>query len=101
AMNVAETASTFAELVVSNATIENATSNAEKINLLDEKIARSATFMMNIHARYIFERNLYDERQQGTVDSNRLQELMEEAQKEAFQDELCSYHPMFWATKLH
>ena len=101
AMNVAETASTFAELVVSNATIENATSDAEKINLLDEKIARSATFMMNIHARYIFERNFYDERQQGTVDSNRLKELMKEAQKEAFQDELRSYHPMFWATKLH
>jgi pepF/M3 family oligoendopeptidase len=101
AMNVAETASTFAELVVSNATIENATSDAEKINLLDEKIARSATFMMNIHARYIFERNLYDERQQGTVDSNRLKELMEDAQKEAYQDALRSYHPMFWATKLH
>ncbi len=101
AMNVAETASTFAELVVSNATIENASSEAEKINLLDEKISRSATFMMNIHARYIFERNFYDERQKGTVDSNRLKELMEEAQKEAFQEALRSYHPMFWATKLH
>ena len=101
AMNVAETASTFAELVVSNATIENASSEAEKINLLDEKISRSATFMMNIHARYIFERNFYEERQKGTVDSNRLKELMEEAQKEAFQEALHSYHPMFWATKLH
>ena len=101
AMNVAETASTFAELVVSNATIENASSEAEKINLLDEKISRSATFMMNIHARYIFERNFYDERQKGTVDSSRLKELMEEAQKEAFQEALSSYHPMFWATKLH
>ena len=101
AMNVAETASTFAELVVSNATIENASSEAEKINLLDEKISRSATFMMNIHARYIFERNFYDERQKGTVDSSRLKELMEEAQKEAFQEALRSYHPMFWATKLH
>ena len=101
AMNVAETASTFAELVVSNATIENASSEAEKINLLDEKISRSATFMMNIHARYIFERNFYDERQKGTVDSSRLKELMEDAQKEAFQEALSSYHPMFWATKLH
>lgn len=101
AMNVAETASTFAELVVSNATIENATSDAEKINLLDGKISRSVAFMMNIHARYIFERNFYDERKQGTVDSNRLKELMQEAQKEAYQDALRSYHPMFWATKLH
>src|SRR5699024_12197209 len=79
----------------------NAKVKSEKINLLEEKTARSATFMMNIHARYIFKRNLYDERQQGTVYSNRLQELMEEAQKEAYQDALRSYHPMFWATKLH
>lgn len=101
AMNVAETASTFAELVVSNATIENAASDAEKINLIDEKISRSVAFMMNIHARYIFERNLYDERQKGTLDSNRLKELMKEAQEEAYEDALKSYHPMFWATKLH
>lgn len=101
AMNVAETASTFAELVVSNATIENAASEAEKINLIDEKISRSVAFMMNIHARYIFERNLYDERQKGTLDSNRLKELMKDAQEEAYEDALKSYHPMFWATKLH
>ena len=37
----------------------------------------------------------------GTVDSNRLKELMEDAQKEAYQDALRSYHPMFCATKLH
>ena len=101
AMNVAETASTFAELVVLNATIENAVFDAEKINLIDEKLSRSVAFMMNIHARYIFERNLYDERQQGTLNSSRLKELMTEAQKEAYQDALRSYHPMFWATKLH
>ena len=101
AMNVAETASTFAELVVSDATIENANSEAEKISLLDEKISRSATMMMNIHARYLFERSFHEERQKGIVSAKRLSELMLDAQKEAYKDALETYHPMFWAAKLH
>lgn len=101
AMNVAETASTFAELIVSDATIENANSEAEKISLLDEKISRSATMMMNIHARYLFERSFHEERQKGIVSAKRLSELMLDAQKEAYKDALETYHPMFWAAKLH
>ena len=101
AMNVAETASTFAELVVSDATLINADSEAEKISLLDEKIARSATMMMNIHARYIFEVNFHKERLQGIVSAEKLSDLMLEAQKEAYENTLETYHPMFWASKLH
>lgn len=101
AMNVAETASTLAELVVSDATIANAASETEKITLLDEKVARSATMMMNIHARYIFEKSFYEERQAGIVTAERLSELMLAAQKEAYEDALETYHPMFWAAKLH
>lgn len=101
AMNVAETASTFAELVVSDATIENANSVEEKINLLDQKIARNAIMMMNIHARYIFEKSFYEERLEGIVSADRLSELMVKAQKEAYADSLETYHPMFWAAKLH
>lgn len=101
AMNVAETASTFAELVISDATIENAHSTEEKINLLDQKIARNAVMMMNIHARYIFEKSFYEERLNGIVPAERLSELMVNAQKEAYVDSLETYHPMFWASKLH
>lgn len=101
AMNVAETASTFAELVVSDATIKNASSTEEKINLLDQKISQSATMMMNIHARYLFEKSFYKERSEGIVSTERLSELMLEAQKEAYEESLETYHPMFWAAKLH
>lgn len=101
AMNVAETASTFAELVVSDATIENANSIEEKINLLDQKIARNAVMMMNIHARYLFEKSFYEERLEGIVSAERLSELMVEAQKEAYADSLGVYHPTFWAAKQH
>lgn len=101
AMNVAETASTFAELVISDATVREASTEAEKINLLDSKNARAATMFMNIHSRYIFETNFYTERKEGIVTDDRLSELMVNAQKEAYQDSLSTYHPTFWASKLH
>ncbi|WP_208558647.1 M3 family oligoendopeptidase [Marinilactibacillus kalidii] len=101
AMNVAETASTFAELVISDATVREAKSEEEKINLLDSKNARAATMFMNIHSRYLFENAFYEERKQGIVTDDRLSEIMVSAQKEAFQDSLSTYHPTFWASKLH
>src|SRR5699024_196534 len=80
-MNVAETASTFAEIIVADASVQNAATNAEKKGLLADKIQRSITFFMNIHARFIFEHRFYEERKQGMVSPGRLDELMIEAQK--------------------
>lgn len=101
AMNVAETASTFAELIVSDATVKEAASKEEKITLLDTKIQNALAMFLNIHARFLFETSFYSERQNGIVTDERLSELMEEAQKEAYQDSLSEYHPHFWASKLH
>jgi oligoendopeptidase F len=101
AMNVAETASTFAELIVADATVLAAKTDQERISLLEDKIQRSVAFYMNIHARFIFEKRLYDNRQEGLIGANQLNELMIQAQKEAYCDELAQYHPHFWAAKLH
>lgn len=101
AMNVAETASTFAEMIVADATVNEAKNKAEKITLLDTKMSNALAMFLNIHARFIFESNFYSERQKGIVTAERISELMEAAEKEAFQDSLSSYHPHFWASKLH
>lgn len=101
AMNVAETASTFAEILITDATVLEASTVPEKINLLDDKISRAATMFMNIHSRYLFEKSFYEERKKGYVLDERLNELMVAAQKEAYLDSLSTYHPTFWASKLH
>ncbi|MEH7384028.1 M3 family oligoendopeptidase [Bacillus sp. JJ1521] len=101
AMNVAETASTFAEMIVADASVKNAKSEEEKIALLEDKIQRSVAFYMNIHARFLFETRFYEERKQGIVSTERLNELMLEAQKEAYCGALDEYHPQFWASKMH
>ncbi|MEE1132381.1 MAG: M3 family oligoendopeptidase [Caryophanon sp.] len=101
AMNVAETASTFAEMIVSDAAVQAATTKAEKLNLLEDKIQRSVAFFMNIHARFLFETRFYEERKVGVVSAKRLNELMQEAQHEAFGGALGEAHPHFWASKMH
>ncbi|SDO80600.1 oligoendopeptidase, pepF/M3 family [Paenibacillus sp. yr247] len=101
AMNVAETASTFAEMIVADAVVKSASTDEERIILLEDKIQRAIAFFMNIHARFIFETNFYAERRQGLVSVERLNELMVDAQKLAYKDALSSYHPHFWAAKLH
>ncbi|MGR9047186.1 M3 family oligoendopeptidase [Halobacillus faecis] len=101
AMNVAETASTFAEMIVADAAVKEAATEAEKLVLLEDKVQRSVAFFMNIHARFLFETRFYDERKQGVVSTERLNELMTEAQQEAYVQTLDEYDPTFWASKLH
>ncbi|MCM3651534.1 M3 family oligoendopeptidase [Metabacillus litoralis] len=101
AMNVAETASTFAEMIVADAAVKQAKDKEERLALLEDKLQRSVALLMNIHARFLFETTFYEERKQGYVSSERLSELMIEAQKEAYCDSLEGYHPHFWASKLH
>lgn len=101
AMNVAETASTFAELIVSDAAVKAAKDPNERLALLEDKVSRGVAFFMNIHARFLFETKFYDERKKGMVSVDRLNELMVDAQKKAYRDSLDVYHPYFWESKLH
>lgn len=101
AMNVAETASTFAETIISNATIAKAKTTEEKITLLNTKLENATAMFLNIHARFLFEKSFYEERSKGIVSEQRINELMVNAQKEAYGDSLSSYHPHFWCSKLH
>ena len=101
AMNVAETASTFAEVIVADAQVKASADDEEKLALLEAKIQNSVAFFMNIHARFLFETRFYEKRKEGLVNAEELSALMVEAQKEAFCGVLSEYHPHFWAAKLH
>ena len=101
AMNVAETASTFAEMIVADASVKEAATNEDKIALLEDKIQRSVAFFMNIHSRFLFETRFYEERKNGFVSATRLNALTDEAQREAYVDTVATTSPTFWANKLH
>lgn len=101
AMNVAETASTFAEMIVFDALVKGTVDKQEKLALLEEKVQRNVAFFMNIHARFLFETRFYELRKKGLLSAEEISNLMVEAQKEAYLGALTSYHPHFWASKLH
>lgn len=100
-MSLAETASTFAEQILSDALLSKFSNPSEKLFLLDQRLQRSVIFLMNIHSRFLFENTLYKHRAQETLSAEQLCELMEKAQKEAYCDMLQDYNPYFWAEKLH
>jgi pepF/M3 family oligoendopeptidase len=102
-MNLAETASIFNELLVTDAALKGAEDEDERLMLLDQKLQRAHVMFCNLRARFIFDRNFYAERKNGVVPRERLDDLMVQAQREAFGETLDSggYHPLFWASKLH
>lgn len=101
AMNVAETASTFAELIVSSAAIENAANHEEKLALLSNRLEDATAYLMNIPARFYFEKAFYAERAKGPVAVERISELMESTLNEWYNGALANVEPLFWASKGH
>lgn len=101
-MNLAETASTLAEMIVIDSLIQQQTQDLKvKLFLLDYKLQRSVLFLMNIHARFLFELDFYEARRKGFVSAKELSSLMEQAQQRAFGAALAEWHPHFWVAKQH
>lgn len=102
-MNLAETASTFAECVLAEERLAKCTSADEQIGLLDNMLSDAMAFLMNIHCRFIFENSFHRERAQGELSAGRLSELMVAAQREAYCNVLSDdgYNGRFWVSKLH
>ncbi|UWH29709.1 M3 family oligoendopeptidase [Aeromonas veronii] len=100
-MTLAETASIFAETLVRSALFEQAQSPEEQLAIAWAEADGAATFLINIPARFDFERALVAERAQGYVPAERLKALTDEAWGRWYEGSLTRYHPMFWAAKAH
>lgn len=100
-MNLAETASTFAEAVLGGKRLTAAKTDGEKLGILNNMIMDAVAFMMNIHARFIFENRFHVERAANELTSDRLTEIMLEAQKEAYCNAFEEWSSVFWISKLH
>ncbi|KPL58493.1 M3 family oligoendopeptidase [Rossellomorea vietnamensis] len=83
-INLAETASTFAEMIILESAMEKADTDEEKLFLLDEKLKRSVMNFMNLHARFIFEKQVHEERRNGFIPAARLNEMMGSAMEEGY-----------------
>ena len=102
-MGVAETASTLNERVVTDAGLRRAEDDRVRLSMLNQKAGDAVMFLMNIRARYDFERAFFRRRKKGNLNVEQLCGLMVEAQKKAFAGALDpdGHDPLFWASKLH
>lgn len=102
-MPVAETASTFNENVVTNHAIANASSDDEKLALLEGQLSDVTQIICDIYSRFLFESKVVENRAQNFMFADELCNIMLEAQKEAYGDGLDPevLHPYMWACKSH
>ena len=102
-MNLAETASTFAEAVLVEKRLAAAGSVSQQLSMLDQMLGDAMSFMMNIHCRFLFEDRFHIARKKGEVSATELSALMLAAQKEAFLNAFDDdgWYPGFWISKLH
>jgi pepF/M3 family oligoendopeptidase len=100
-MSVAETASTFNETIVRDASLSAASDDRERLSILGTKLSDATIFLMNIRARFDFELAFFAHRRNGQLGVDELNELMLSAQMTAYKEGLATYHDLFWASKLH
>ena len=102
-MPVAETASTFNENIVVNYAIDHASSDDEKLALLEGQLSDVTQIICDIYSRFLFESKVVENRSNNFMFADELCNIMLEAQKEAYGDGLDHevLHPYMWVCKGH
>ena len=102
-MPVAETASTFNEVLVMETAIANAADKDEKLALIESQLMDACQIIVDIYSRYLFEASVFENRPMEFMSADRMCELMLDAQKKAYGDGLDEnkLHPFMWLCKGH
>ncbi len=100
-MSLAETASTFGETTVRDTLLAKADSDAARFAIMWEEISSIPSFLLNIPARFAFEKAFYERRDARPLRPRELETLMAEAWQAWYGDAMSEPDPMFWASKLH
>lgn len=101
-MPIAETASTFCETIIKKAAIKDATKN-EALAILETEISDCTQVIVDIYSRFLFEKSFFEARKESALSVEEINELMLNAQKEAYGDGLDPnfLHQYMWTWKPH
>ena len=102
-MPVAETASTFNEVLVMNTAISECTDRDTKLALIESQLMDATQIIVDIYSRYLFETSVFANRPAEFLSPERMCELMLDAQRQAYGDGLDEgcMHPYMWLCKGH
>lgn len=102
-MPMAETASTFNEVVAMNAAISEEKDPVARRALIESQLMDANQIICDIYSRYLFETAVFENRESGFMFADDLCQIMLDAQQKAYGDGLDPEikHPFMWVCKSH
>ena len=100
-MTLAETASTFAEALVREASLEHETDPGRRLRLLDGSLSDALAFLCNIPARFELEQSFYRMRSEGPLEAEALSAETEAIFRRWYGPSVPRVDPTYWSSKLH
>ena len=100
-MTLAETASLFGELLVTDSMLTSCKDRSEELFITEQFLSSAAQTIVDIYSRYLFEESYFEKRREGSVSASECSALMLDAQEKAYGDALKVRHPYMWAVKSH
>lgn len=102
-MQLAETASTFAQILMTKKMLNDFTDPSDKLTLIEYSLEEDTQVVVDILSRYLFELKVVNTPLEQPLSSDDMKKLMLEAQDESYGDGLDPNfkHPYMWLCKGH
>jgi pepF/M3 family oligoendopeptidase len=102
-MTLAETASTMCETIVTEAVLASTQDPQEELAVLEAQIQGASQVVVDIYSRYLFEKEVFERREQAELSADDFCEIMERAQKVTYGDGLDERYlqKYMWTWKPH
>ncbi len=102
-MTLAETASIFCETLITDAALEQASSDAEALTILETDLIGKTQIVVDITSRYLFETEVFKRREKSEVSADDLCDIMLRCQAQTYGDGLDArhMHKYMWTWKPH
>jgi oligoendopeptidase F len=85
-MTLAETASIMCETIATQAVLEQAQDAQEELAILEEILNGASQVIVDIYSRYLFEKEVFEQRAKSELSADDFCEIMERAQKATYGD---------------
>ena len=102
-MTLAETASTMCETIATEAVLSSKPDPQEELAVLEAQLQNASQIVVDIYSRYLFEKEVFERREQSELSADDFNDIMERAQKETYGDGLDERYlqKFMWTWKPH
>ena len=102
-MTMAETASIMCETIMFNAVRATINDPQEELALLETALVGDSQVIVDIYSRYLFEKEVFERRENSDLSADELSEIMEKAQEATYGDGVDPQfrHKYMWTWKPH